>query len=141
MQKLFRERQERRLRISDRLGKLSEAALMRELQILAEGGFSTDDLQALTNARMKAIQQLELLEGRATSRVDYGMEQMLAGVALAFRAILPLITARVGQEFADEITALFADKLREAREETERLVLEPPIEDAEYEPIDGEAAA
>jgi hypothetical protein len=129
-QRLFRERQERRERIADRLGKLSEAAVIRELEIIVSGGFTTADLQMLTNARQKAIQQLELLEGRATSRMDWGQEQILHGVALAFRATMEL----VADEMREQLTAAFADKLREVREQTmSQLELEQPAVDAEFE--------
>lgn len=134
-QQTFRERQEMREEALNKLGKISVAALIRELQILTSGEFATSDLQAITNARQKAIQQLELLEGRATTRVDYGMEQMLGGVAIAFRAILPTIAERVSQAFADEITGLFAAKLREARDDVERALRSgETIEDADFEP-------
>lgn len=111
-----REREELREELVARLGKVARVAAVRELELLAAGGFERSDLRSVSDARMKAIQQFELLEGRATSRMDYGQEQLLQGVALAFQTILPLIAEKAGQGFADEITARYAAALREARE-------------------------
>jgi hypothetical protein len=132
VQRTMRERQEARERMVNRLVKVSEAALIRELELLAAGGFSTHDLQALSNTRMRAIQQFELLEGRATSRMDIGQEQLLQGVALAFRRALEL----VAEDVREQVTARFAAELRDVREEVQRLALEPPPEDAEFTSVD-----
>jgi hypothetical protein len=128
-QRLFRERQERRERLTDRVGKVSEAALTRELQILLTAEPSINDLQALTNARMKAIQQLELLEGRATSTMDWGHEQILHGVALAFRATMELVS----DELRQQLTTRFSDALCEVREQTMTQLELEQAEDAEVE--------
>lgn len=115
----------------NRLVRVSEASLIRELEILTRGDFDKDDLQALTNARMKAIQQFELLEGRATSR-DLGAEQLLDAVALAFQAVIGLVVERAGQELADALSEMFVHSLREAREQAQQLALTPPPEGVEY---------
>jgi hypothetical protein len=128
----FRERQEARERMVNRLIRVSEAALLRELEILTRGEFTRDDLQALTNARMKAIQQFELLEGRASSRIDFGQEQILEAVSYAFQKILEIIPG----ELRDMVSGAFADELRKAREESTALALEAPVEDAEFTPIE-----
>ena len=86
--KVARDRAEARERVVNRLVKVSEASLIRELEVLAAGGFSAEDLQALTNARMKAIQQFELLDGRATDGRDLLIDdqRLLHAVSIALAA-------------------------------------------------------
>lgn len=110
--KAERERAEARERIINRLVRLSEGALLREMEIIAKGDFSTDDLQALTNARMKAIQQLELLEGRATSRMDVGQERLIEQVVVAFRTALEVVP----DALRDAVSQAFAGELRRQQE-------------------------
>lgn len=109
-----RDAQEARERITKRLAKVGEAGLVRELEVLAGGGFDREDLQALTNARMKAIQQFELLEGRATSRSD-GLENehLLGLVVEAINRAMIMIPEAAREAF----TAVFATELRELRDE------------------------
>lgn len=109
--RVARERAEARERVTTRLLKTTEIALARELEILAAGGFTKDDLQALTNSRMKAIQQFELLEGRVTDRQDYGLENVLTGVALAFQKVLELAHEEQRQLFQET----FARELRDVQ--------------------------
>jgi hypothetical protein len=137
-----RDMEESRERMTKRLAHVSEAGLVRELEVLTAGGFSKEDLQALTNARQKAIQQFELLEGRATTRTDYGQEQLLEGVALAFQGVLTLIGERAielirkggADALQDAVSAMFADALRNVREQEKTLALEAgAIEDGDFE--------
>lgn len=113
--KRVRATEERCERIADRLGKLSEAALIRELELIAAGRFAPQDLQQVTNSRMKAIQQNELLAGQPTSRVVVEAQQaeILNGVALALQGVLPLIVELAGQEAADQVAVELASQLRQ----------------------------
>lgn len=132
--RIAKDRAEARERILNRLIKTSEAAAIRELEILTSrsvGEFGRDDLQAVTNARMKAVQQFELLEGRATSRPEHAVEfeQLILGVAAAFRAAVELVpeVARAAVEEA------FAIGLRNVRELDTLALTSGDIEDGEFE--------
>jgi hypothetical protein len=142
--KRARETEERRERIADRLGKLSEAALLRELELIAGGGFQPSDLQMITNSRMKAIQQGELLAGQPTSRVVVEAQQaeVLAGVATAIQGVLPLIVELAGQEAADRVSEEIARQLRNvAQRVSDGDVLELEAADVSEDDQAGEEAA
>jgi hypothetical protein len=120
--------------------KVSEAAATRELELLAKGGFDREDLQALTNARQKAIQQFELLEGRATARTDslVDADSLLAAVGTAFQAVLEL----VGPDLRDAVSKRFSHELRQAREQSlAALEAGDDVVDGEIIDEDEEAAA
>jgi transposase-like protein len=134
------ERAEARERVVTRLLRTTEVALARELELLVAGGFTREDLQAITNSRMKAIQQFELLEGRFTERQDFGADAWLAGVNAAIHTGLEVLPAAMAQLARDAI----ANALREVQEKG------PPAlpvaldadeaEDGEYEVV-GEVTA
>lgn len=119
--KVDRERAEARERVVGRLAKVSEGSLIRELELLAAGGFTREDLQALTNARMKAIQQFELLDGRPTGRRDVLIEHQLNAVFMAFTRTLAVIPV----ELHDRVTELFSTQLRELADANLALEHEP----------------
>lgn len=131
-------------RLVSRLAKVSEAALIRQLEVLAAGGFEPRDIAGLSQAAWRAIQHLELLQGRATSRIDVGheLDYMRNGVAVAMREILALVAERTGEEFAEELTNLLADKLHAlAAQRWAGEIEQEPLEEtelAEIEPAEGE---
>lgn len=129
------ERAEARERVVTRLLRTTEVALARELEILVAGGFTKDDLQALTNSRMKAIQQFELLEGRVTDRQDYGLENVLAGVVLAFQKVLELAHEEQRQLFQETFARELRDVQTKGMPELEagEAVEADAIEDGEFE--------
>lgn len=126
------ERAEARERVVTRLLRTTEVALARELEILVAGGLTKEDLQAVTNSRMKAIQQFELLEGRVTDRQDYGMESILIGVAAAIQRALELLPDALRPMMQEAIA-------RELRDVQTKGMAELPapeedaVEDAEFE--------
>jgi hypothetical protein len=135
--KVALDRAEARERVVTRLLKTTEVALARELELLVAGGFTREDLQALTNSRMKAIQQFELLEGRVTDRQDLGADQWLAGVNAAIQIGLEVLPTAMAQVARDAI----ANALREIQEKGPPALpapLDDEAEDGEYE-IVGEA--
>lgn len=131
----MKERAEARERVVTRLLRTTEVALARELEILIAGGFTRDDLQALTNSRMKAIQQFELLEGRVTDRQDYGMESILIGVAAAIQRALELLPDALRPMMQEAI----ARELRDIQ--TKGMVELPAGEDEAVEEAEFEEAA
>lgn len=136
MASVSRERAEARERVITRLLKTTEVALARELEILVAGGFTREDLQALTNSRMKAIQQFELLEGRVTERQDFGTEAWLGGVAAAIQIGLEVLPDAMAQLARDAI----AVGLREVQEKG-MAALPRPLDDVEAEDGEFEDAA
>ena len=132
--RVARERAEARERVITRLLKTTEIALARELEILVAGGLTKEDLQAVTNSRMKAIQQFELLEGRVTDRQDYGLENMLAGVAIAFQKVLELAHEEQRQilreTFARELRDLQTKGMPELSAGEDEVVEEADFEEA-----------
>src|SRR5262249_46622599 len=64
------ERAAARERTIERLLKISDQAQRRELELLQRGGLPAQDRGAVRDTRRRAMEQVELLEGRATSRVD-----------------------------------------------------------------------
>jgi len=133
------ERAAARERVITRLLKTTEVALARELEILVAGGFTREDLQALTNSRMKAIQQFELLEGRVTDRQDFGMESILAGVAVAFQMVLAILPEAM-QAIAQET---FARGLRDIQEKGIAAMPAIPehVEEGEFEVVEPQPPA
>lgn len=124
-----------RERVVTRLLKTTEVALARELELLVAGGFTREDLQALTNSRMKAIQQFELLEGRVTDRQDFGADQWLAGVAIAIgRAI-----ERLPDALRPMMEEAIASELRHVQENGAHMLDAGPVDEGEAE--DGEFEA
>jgi transposase-like protein len=103
--KVARDRAEARERVVTRLLRTTELALSRELEVLLAGDFTREDLQALTNSRMKAIQQFELLEGRVTTRQDYGLDSILVGVGVAIQRGLEVLPEALRQMTQDAIAA------------------------------------
>ncbi len=134
------DRVEARERVITRLLRTTEVALARELEILVAGGFTREDLQAITNSRMKAIQQFELLEGRVTDRQDYGAEAWLAGVNAAIHTGLEVLPDAMAQLARDAI----ANALREVQEKGMAALPvaldDDEAEDGEYEVV-GEVTA
>jgi hypothetical protein len=137
--RIARERAAARERVVTRLVKLSEAATVRELELVAGGGFTREDLQAVTNSRMKAIQQLELLEGRATSRNETLIDAdfLISGAAAALRIALELVPSDLRQA----ITERFAHELYQVREEGLAALEAGDVEDGEILEETEEAAA
>jgi hypothetical protein len=129
-------KQEERERIIDDLIKISRALLVREGQIIAAGGFDKDDLQAVSGARFKAIQQLELLEGRATQRSEVvGMDKVLGGVAIAFAHMLDvLVAAGMAEQLRTLAQSTFAEQLRAVETEAATYELPPAHFHEEEEP-------
>jgi hypothetical protein len=134
--RIARDRAEARERVLNRVIRVSEAAATRELELLARGGFDNEDLQALTNARHKAIQQFELLEGRATSRAESLMDAdtLIAGALAAFQIALDLVDPSV----RDAVKERFAHELYQVREQGILALEAGDVEDGEI--VEEEAA-
>src|SRR5262249_43458504 len=141
-------RAEERERIIDDLTKISRAALVREGQVVAAGGFTKEDLRQLTQARKEAVAQLELLSGRATHRIEqqktmaYFFPKPLAVLNQALDALIP-------PEYHAEFRRWVAERLREVQDEEDRARLGLPpgdvvdaeeIEEAEVVEITGASA-
>jgi len=135
--KQAQERAATRERVTLRLLRLSELSLARELEILVAGNFTREDLQAITNARMKAIQQFELLEGRFTERQDFGMEAILVGVAAAIQRAIELLPDAL-QSMMQEAIAL---ELRHVQEHGAQMLDAGPLDVVEAEDGEFEAVA
>jgi hypothetical protein len=139
--KVEKDRAEARDRTLNRLIKVADGALVREMELLAKGEFTRDDLQALTNARQKAIQQIELLEGRATSRVETNEEIQFAVAAMVScfnRAMERALELGVSERIEDEIRSRFAFEIRMVEDRREEIMLEleaGDIEDAEADEL------
>jgi hypothetical protein len=127
--KIARDRAEARERVITRVIRVTELSLARELEMLAAGNFTSEDLQALTNSRHKAIQQLELLEGRATTRDDHSLETFVPQVAAAFQSAV----RQLPSSSRETVTVAFAEALRRVQDQFEH-ELDPGVEEAARHP-------
>jgi transposase-like protein len=115
--RVAKERAEARERVINRLARVSELALARELEVLIAGGFSREDVRALVDSRDKAIRALELLEGRATSRPERGFEQLIEGTLHALRETFAMLAAAgVAEALLEEARTHLATTLRELQD-------------------------
>jgi transposase len=119
--KRIRESEEARQRILARVYKIREAAAMRELELLAAGGFDKSSLRDITQSRRFATNDVQLLEGMPTqitaTLVDRDQILELVGAAI-LRAVEVLPEA-----LRDAFTASLQRELLEVREQAERLEL------------------
>lgn len=93
----------------ERLIGIARLALTREAELLERTDLGPGDLRAVTDAREKATRAIELLEGRATSRRDSGLEAFLPTLTLVFKQAVAIAPA----ELREAITRAFADGLRQ----------------------------
>jgi hypothetical protein len=119
--KRIRESEEARQRILARVYKIREAAAVRELELLAAGGFDKSSLRDITQSRRFATDDVQLLEGMPTqitaTLVDRDQILELVGAAI-LRAVEVLPEA-----LRDAFTASLQRELLEVREQADRLEL------------------
>ena len=125
-----------------RTAKIVTAATIRELELLAAGGFTRGDPRDVTLSRKSAVHDLELLEGRATSRSDSTSNELAAfaqGVKAAFESVRETIAAEAGERVAELVEIQFSQALREEhdRAAAAALALEAgEVEDGDFEEVD-----
>lgn len=98
----------------DRLSSVAYLAIERELQILVKmDDPKPEHLQMITNARNKAIHDLQLLLGKATSMdISNAQEHQLEMVKMAFHGAL--VDEGLSSELIGRISAAFAHRIRMA---------------------------